>query len=182
MRVGFPARAPPQNKTVKYQQKWRAKRLKTTGAQGYFPRSLVELCVLLGSKTATKSSLLRFPKVINKKGLKLESTVPHMFKLQKSKLGFGCISAPWFSMVSSRFVGSGGSFVIAQVAAIPRAPWGRGLAILRLAGPWVARGCARHVSCRVCPRPVQADCLYLLSCWTRPYLLLCLTRPYMLLC
>ena len=40
----------------------------------------------------------------------------------------------------------------------------RGLAISTLAGPWVARGCARHVSCRVCPRPVQADCLYLLSC------------------
>ena len=32
-------------------------------------------------------------------------------------------------MVSSRFVGSGGSFAIARVAAIPRAPWRRALAL-----------------------------------------------------
>ena len=83
----------------------------------------------------------------------------HVQLTQQIQVIFGCIS-----LVSSRFVGSSGSFAIAQVAAIPRAPWRRGLAISRLAGPWVARGCARHVSCRVCPRPVEADCLHLLSC------------------
>ena len=82
MRVGLAARVLVQNETLKFEDKWRAKRLKTTGAQGFFLRSLVELWVFLRSKSATKSSSLRSPKVIQKLWLKLGSTLQHLFNAQ----------------------------------------------------------------------------------------------------
>ena len=43
MRVGLAARVLVQNETLKFEDKWRAKRLKTTGAQGFFLQSLIDL-------------------------------------------------------------------------------------------------------------------------------------------
>ena len=43
MRVGLAARVLVQNETLKCEQKWRAKSLKTTGAQGFFLHSLIDV-------------------------------------------------------------------------------------------------------------------------------------------
>ena len=42
MRVGLAARVLVQNETLKCEEKWRAKSLKTTGAQGFFLHSLID--------------------------------------------------------------------------------------------------------------------------------------------
>ena len=42
MRVGLAARVLVQNETLKCEEKWRAKSLKTTGAQGFFLQSSID--------------------------------------------------------------------------------------------------------------------------------------------